>query len=395
MDNMEADMKGIVLCLTLCFVLAVMAGCSAQGNDSSGNKVNNALKLKLKYGGTSSPGDYWEWDLDWKTSTFAATNYSTSYGKTASLIYAGTIELLASGFTKFVVTNTDDANVTIGTSNAVSYGVEVPGTVILVQSTGTNDEAKHFIAATAISSDMPVNGTVYNFIRVPNQAEISNSDDTSGMNYGTSAISGVSGNTFNSAVTIYDWSNNLLPGSPSSNCIVTNGKIYSPSYESPQGVSIMTPSGFFSCDMGNNGGLFGCIQPAASINLTNAFSKKYRGFNMFYCHNQANLSGGPTPGWVNPGTNGVTFIGGVYISNDVELGVLDTNLSSHMSYADAGEAVPGLFTNINTVHTNLYTDHVTMIITKVNGKYVLIGEGRMNPGTTNMILFNYICVEVD
>ena len=180
--------------LLILLIPFLFIGCLETSDDEEDDD-GNELAITNSYAGTQAPGDFWEWDIDWDndtSGTFSATNYGTSAGLTAAKTYSGTTSKLPSKFIKFVITETNDADVTVGTDSAICYGVEIPGTAVLVQPAGSVNN----LITCSVQGSAPAVGAKYNWTRIPDAETMDDHDSLDIMAYGISTVTAVNGTTF-------------------------------------------------------------------------------------------------------------------------------------------------------------------------------------------------------
>ena len=356
----------------------------------SNNDDNTTETSSYSYGGTQAPGDYWEWDIIWDTQTsgtFTATNYGTSAGAVASATYSGANTILDSKFTKFTITSTTDTSVTIGSA---FYGVEIPGTAILIQTAGDSPE---FISCSVIGT-APTSAVTYNWTRVPDTTTMNNHSTTSGvMAYGTSAISHISGSTYQSVDTTYDWEKNEIGSATTSSLILSDNKLYSPNVENPTSITVLAPSGCFMCDMGSDGGVFGSIAPSTNVDISDFIEHDFRGYCVMYnSSSEINIF----PIYCKPSETANRMTSAGYTDNDVENGTEDANKECEVKFESATQPTPGLVFNISSDGGVGFEESIVTAITKIDGKYVFSGFGRVKTDAGAPYVWeNFVMVQVD
>ena len=357
---------------------------SCGGTDSS----TSPSQASYTYGGTQAPGDYWEWDISWESATsgtFTAKNFGTTAGKTVSFTYSGTTSLLESKFTKFAVSETDDSSVTVGSA---FYGVEIPGTAVLVQTAGTPSE---FITCSVIGT-VPTAASTYNWTRIPDAATMNNQTTTAGVvSYGTSEISLVSGTAYQSKDKVYDWDKALVDDSTSSMTLFES-KLFSPDTTNPVCVTLMAPSGCFVIDMGTDGGYFGSIAPASDIDIDDLVSHEFRGYCTIY---NSSTSADVMPIYCKPSTTAKQMLSAAY--SDVEAGTMAPSGECAVDFGSAVQPNPGLLFDVSSVNPSPgFDESIVTAIAKVGGKYVFSGFGRVKYGTSEPYRWeNFIMIQVD
>lgn len=376
-----------LITLSLCLVFACQQTTEVEEEDED----DDDSTASYTYAGTQAPGDYWEWTIDTDANgngTFSAINYGTTCGVTASTTYSGTVTKLVSKFSKFTVTSTTNTSLSLDSTDAICYGVVIPGTTVLVQTAGAE---KQFISCTLLSAQLPNANTTYNWVRIPSETNIANGDDMDTMSYGTSSITSVSGSSFAMTVSTYDFEDDLL-SSQDMTAEISNYKIYTPTVASPQSISILTPSGCFVSDMGTDGGMFGTIAPSSNIDISTALSKEYRGFTVLY-EGTDNTTIEPSYGALKTGSTDI-LRGGLYSNSDVEANALDESRYADVSFASASQNTPGIFTGITASnYSDSYSASHKMVINQIGGKYVIFGFS--NQTTNIQHWFNFLMVEVD
>lgn len=372
-------MKKGLLVLSILAVFGGMFSCSDGGDDTPAS---------FTYGGTQAPGDYWEWAIEWKTSTegtFSATNYGTTAGKTARYTYSGTTSLLKSKFTKFIISTTTDSSVSPGDA---FYGVEIPGTAILIQTAGTPSQ---FVTCSVIGT-APTSSTTYNWTRIPDAATMDNHTTTTGVvSYGTSNVCLVSGGTYQSDDSVYDWNKSLVTSSVSS-MVLSGGKLFTPDVTNPTCVMVMAPSGCFATDKGTNGGYFGSIAPLSNISIDELVSHEFRGYCTIY---NSSTSADVYPIYCKPSTTAKRMLSASYAN--VETESVAASGECEVNFDVATQSSPGLLFNISSVNASPgFDESIVASVTKVGGKYVFSGFGRVKFSTSEPYRWeNFIMVQVD
>lgn len=374
-------MKKGLLAISILAVFGLVFSCG----DSDSKK---AVAPSFTYGGTQAPGDYWEWVINWDSAaegTFSATNYGTSAGKTASFTYSGTASLLNTKFTKFVIEETTDSSVAIGDA---FYGVEIPGTAVLIQTAGTSPD---FITCSVIGT-VPTDSAKYNWTRIPDAATMDNHTTTSGVvSYGTSEISLVSGTTYQSADNVYDWDKGVVDSSTTP-MILSDSKLFSPDLSNPSCVTVMAPSGCFVSDMGTDGGFFGSIAPSSDISIDDLVSHDFRGYCTIY---NSSASADVYPIYCKPSTTAKRMLSASYA--DVEAGTVAASGECEVNFDAAGQSSPGLLFNVSSINPSPgFEESIVTAVAKVGEKYVFSGFGRVKFGTGEPYRWeNFIMVQVD
>ncbi len=366
-DNLnlrKEEMKSLKAVLILFFavvtgvVVASFAGCGGSGSSSSTGSTTQS------YFGTASPGDAWQSSITKNSSgngTFTASN------QTMGVTYNGTVSTLPNKFLKLTFTSSTDANV-VGKS---AYAIEFPGTALIVKPAMANASA----VVASVLGKCPCASAKYNWVKIPGSRCNADSDEAFGV-----ANSIVSGNGFT-----FDVMSNFLNGTMMggmqtiSGYTCSGGRITTSSMPKvmmpgpgPSMSLAVTPSGVFVGDNGHSGGLVGMSVPGAAIGNAPLLAKGLE-FRGVLFKNQS--PGDKTePVWARTYGNGM-INGGGYINfeNNVEDMVNGVTLSLNND-----TATPGMFSGILHDKGSNTSYPFTLMINKINGKYMIFGISKDN-----------------
>jgi hypothetical protein len=355
--------------LTVPFLL--FAGCSG-GGGSSAPAASTTQTVSNSYLGTQSPGDVWSWTIAKDSSgsgTFLATDSTT--GKT----YSGNVATLPNKFLRLSITASSDS----GAVGSIAYAIEFPGTALIAKPAGGNDAP----VVAAAQGSCPDPGT-YNWIKMPTTAWNSATDPA----FGTVVTAGnASSLGFNVAA--------YLLGGGSAGSSTDSGTCSAGKITTLGGMTIgVTPSGVFIDDEGANGGGVGMQQPPAKIGSATILQqgKEFRGF-VFMTHPPQGQDG-VMPVWARTKGDGV-ITAGQY--TNFAGGTEDTcpGGDSCAALSIGTELVPGTFTGtMEDIHTS--TAHpFTLVINKINGKYMVFGFAQEQAGQDPNALYPYLLLMME
>jgi hypothetical protein len=378
--------------------------------------------------GTQSPGDYWSWS---ETTTangsisFSASNITLSHN------YSGSGTRLtgnSAGFSKLVITGTNDTGVTAGSS---AYALEVPDTVHILAVApfviGTYSGVQESIRApvfAAAQGSCPSTTTNANWITMPSASwcpvvgaanPLGNECLSAGDAYGTAVIS-VSGGTYGISVTRHKLDGSAGGTFSLSSCSCSAGVIQCSDGGNPVRISF-TPSGVFFVDTPTDA-MVGIVQPDSAIDLPD-FLQNGRTFKavwytsldsdgIFNNEPDCTAHGGT---WVNINggicgthttqpaaatTDGSRFTGHPY--SDIDTGTVSAqggsiNLGTGATQPFHG-LIKGTFTSVACTQGGQEPppEDIVMAVRQVNGNYVGLILTH-SPCTTFDVGFNVLAVE--
>ncbi|OGB90596.1 hypothetical protein A2625_03540 [candidate division WOR-1 bacterium RIFCSPHIGHO2_01_FULL_53_15] len=353
---MKQSYAYVLAIFALSVVIFIAAGCSQPASTSS--NVVATRTGTYSYLGTQSPGDVWSWTIG--EGTFICTN------ETQGRYYGGSFTTYTSGFSKAVISATNDPDVPTDGS-ATAYFLEYPNTMLLAMPTGSDN----VIVCAASAATAPSAGQ-YNFVQIPSPSWTSTS-----QSYGTAEAS-VSGGLYTFNVNKYDLSGNLVETTVEAGYSFSNGRLT----KAGSGLQIfMTPSGAFMGDNGpGSGGFAGAAKQTVSAIAIAA--KEYRGVLFSYnvgTHHDLIEAVGAEP--ISGSSNSLSG----FIYDNVESGARQTNTVTLEIGSQLGNGiVPGIMHYIDGT-----SDDFDMVVSTLSGKYIILGIATNRHGQPQ----NFLVVE--
>jgi hypothetical protein len=377
-------------CISIIFFVLLFWGCKSKNSSDS----SDTTAFSGQYGGTQSPGDYWEWKIDHEAGTFEGSNYGTSLGKTLENTYSGTVAELPNKFLKLTVAATDDSTAL----DSTLYAVEFPGIALLCLPTGAN--SKYLVAATA-RGDFTFKANDRFFWVTMGRENFDATLNSPEATHGITIVTSVQGSTMTLQQCPSNFAANNNPPQSSDQCVIDGNKLLlldsvTLDPANPKSIAYMMPNGTFVVDSGTNGGSFGMVSAAEAVDYTDFMSKEFIGFESRY-----NQTQGTRCVWLR--TNGTYMELGTYTdSKDPATAEVTaagtTTLIDIAGYTQAAEnpglLMPGALPDADGVRWNY-----RLMVNKVNGKYIILGFGRDDgasvsaPGRTINEICNLFLIE--
>jgi hypothetical protein len=341
-------MKWIRTILPAALAVAALGGVAGCGGSGAG-----AASATNSYLGTQAPGDVWSWTVG--SSTFTASNDTLGH------TYSGTAQALPSGFTKLVVTSTNDPGVAAGSA---AYAIEIPGVALMVKPAGGND--KPVIVASGHGQDIKGNTLSSNWVTIPSADYNSLSHES----YGTAVFTKGPQKTWNGVIQQY-MSDGTHLGQGTGSFTEHKGVL---TMADSSAVAAMTSGGALILDNGPNmGGLVGLRVPASPLSLDEFRASTFRGIVVM---------NGETRGLYLQPHSGPMMLGGMYDEAGLETNTPDPDPEKHAYISIDTQPSPGIFRA--TLHTEGDDHNIILVVNKVKGKF--IGFGLLAGDRGNMVL---------
>ena len=238
-----------------------------------------------KFVGTQSPGDVWEWVLNYDDETLTMNwDYGTFDDPTDDIKIEGDFELLPSGYYKVVISKVTPATIEIpDDGSAFFYALEIPGTALVVKPEGS---IKGDIIAMVAPGDCSALAGSYNYIiTAPGDPLKFNSitDEAFGQVTMTGDGNSVTVSGTKSSLDCLGEVNCTVSGPingiPTATCL-GNGAIEIVEDGKTSAIGQFTNAGVMMLDMGKgNGGVFGLKQ--SNVTIADFSSKSFNGIGYF------------------------------------------------------------------------------------------------------------------
>jgi hypothetical protein len=345
-------MNKLITMGTMAFSVAGLGFLLATGC-GGGGATSIAAPQSRSYLGTQNPGDVWQWTLT--GTSFTASNQTRGY------TYSGTEQTLVSGFLKLTFTSSTDPNVSV---NSLGYGLEIPGTAIIIKPAG--DQTVKPILGAALGG-CPATAQNFNFVKVPSATF----DLSSQPAYGTLTIDPSSG-SLTGTISWFALSGTSM-GSGQDSFTCSNG-----TWQGTDSTGAWSPGGVFFIDNGlNNGGSIGVAAPSANIDLSDMTSRTFRGFLISPAKTEPVAA-------IPSGTSG-TMLGHGYDTDDELTTDTPDVANASVTITFTSQPSPGLVA-ATIQPNNGNPESIVCAVNITNGKYTLYSIGGSSSQVYNLYL---------